>query len=168
MPDKPLWYGRLDEVIKELEALPFPWVDSATLEAALRVGRRRAQQILSPLVRRTAGKNGFANRNEVIEHLRHLADGNSAYYEKRRRKRLRSILEQVREAARQPQVLVEAPASMVRQEFENLPSGIELSPGRIVIQDFRNAEEALQKLLSLAMAVGNDPLSFEQQISVPS
>jgi hypothetical protein len=164
MPDKPLWYGRLEEVIVELEALPSPLVDRATLELVLHVGQRRAQQILAPLVRQTIGSSGVAKREEVIEHLRRLAAGNPAYYERQRRKRLRSILEQIREAARQPQVLVEAPTSIKRQDFDTLPSGIELSPGRILITEFRTPEEALQKLLALAMAVGNDPLLFENKI----
>jgi hypothetical protein len=120
MPDKPAWYSRLDEVIDELEALPSPWVDSASLEFVLRVGRRRAQQILRPLVRDTIGKSGLAKRDEVVDHLRSVAAGNAAYYEMRRRKRLRFILDQVRQAATQPQVLVEAPASIVRQEFAGL------------------------------------------------
>jgi hypothetical protein len=79
MSDKPLWFCRLDEVIEELEALLSPWIDSAILEAVLLVGRRRAQQILTPLVRQTIGKSGLANRDELIEHLRRLAAGNPAY-----------------------------------------------------------------------------------------
>jgi hypothetical protein len=165
MPDKPAWYSRLDEVIEELEALPSPWVDSASLELVLSVGRRRAQQILRPLVRDTIGKSGLAKRDEVVDHLRGVAAGNAAYYEMRRRERLRSILDQVRQAATQPRILVEASASIVRQEFENLPSGVELSPGRIVVEGFQTAEEALQKLLALAMAVGNDPGAFEKKIA---
>jgi len=120
MPDKPVWYSRLDQVIAELEALPSPWVDSASLELVLSVGRRRAQQILRPLVRDTIGKSGLAKRDEVVDHLRGVAAGNAAYYEMRRRERLRSILDQVRQAATQPRILVEASASIVRQEFENL------------------------------------------------
>ncbi len=66
MPDKPIWYTRLEVAIKQLETLPSPWVDRAALEFALGVGRRRAQQILQPLVRHTIGKNGLADREEVI------------------------------------------------------------------------------------------------------
>src|SRR5688500_4263334 len=57
MPDKPTWFGRLDDVISALEALPSPWVDRPTLELLLGVGRR-AQQILAPCVTHRVGANG--------------------------------------------------------------------------------------------------------------
>src|SRR4051812_20732639 len=85
MPDKPIWYARLDDAIRRLEALPFPWVDRAALEFTLGIGRRRAQQILQPLVRRTIGKNGLADRDELIRHLRELAAGQTVSFEIQRR-----------------------------------------------------------------------------------
>ena len=168
MPDKPLWYARLDQVIIQLESLPASWVDRATLEFILGVGRRRAQQILRPLVRHTIGKNGLASRDELIRHLRRLAAGEPAYYEKKRRERFHSILEQMRREAReQPRVLVEAPQALRRQELDRLPEGVRLSPGRIVIENFQSAEEAQRKLLALIMAMGNDPDGFAARIACP-
>ena len=65
MPDKPIWYDRLEEAIGQIEALPYPWVDRATIESVLGVGRRRAQQILQPLlsdqVGRMAWRQGIAS-----------------------------------------------------------------------------------------------------------
>ena len=63
---------------------------------------------------------------------------------------------------------MEAPVSVVKQEFDDLPSGVRLSPGRIVIEEFETSEEAMRKLLALAMAMGNDPLGFEVRISMGS
>lgn len=166
MPDKPFWYNRLDAAIGHIEALPFPWVDRAALEFALGVGRRRAQQILQPLVRRTIGKNGLAHRDEVILHLRSLASGEAVYFEQRRRKRLISVLDQLkREATEQPRVLVEAPTSVVNQELASLPPGVHLAPGRIVLEGFTTPEDAKQKLLALIMAIGNDPDGFDARIA---
>lgn len=34
----------------------------------------------------------------------------------------------------EPQLLVEAPTSVVNQEFENLPAGVRLEPGRITVE----------------------------------
>ena len=73
MPDKPLGYDCLEPAIEQLAALPSCWVDRATLEFVLGVGRRRAQQILAPLVRKTLGRNGLADRDELIRHLQRLA-----------------------------------------------------------------------------------------------
>ncbi len=168
MPDKPIWYTRLEAAIQQLETLPSPWVDRATLEFILGVGRRRAQQILAPLVSRTIGKNGLADREAVIRHLRHLAVGEAAYFEKQRRQRLHSLLDQwQRQAKEQPRVLVEAPTAVVNQELETLPPGVHLSPGRIVLDNFSTPEEAKQKLLALIMAMSNDPDGFDARISMP-
>lgn len=168
MPDKPFWYYRLDEAIEQLEKSPHPFVDRAILEFVLGIGRRRAQQILQPLVRRTLGKNGLAAKDEVIAHLRHLAAGDKAYFEKQRRHRLHAILDELHRRAReQPRVLVEAPTAVVNQELESLPSGVHLSPGHIQIDGFRTADEAKQKLLALILAIGNDPDGFDARITVP-
>jgi hypothetical protein len=35
VPAKPSWYSKLDDVIRELELLPRPFVDRATLEKLL-------------------------------------------------------------------------------------------------------------------------------------
>jgi len=167
VPARPIWYTRLDAVIKQLEELSSPWVDRATLEWTLGVGRRRAQQILEPLVRRTIGRNGLADREEVIRHLRALAAGEAVVFEKQRRERLHRILDRLYvEAREQPRVLVEAPAAVVNQELDQLPPGVHLSPGRIVIDNFRTPEQAKQKMLALIMAMANDPDGFDSRITV--
>lgn len=162
MPDKPTWYGRLDQVIAELGNLSWPWVDRETLQSLLQVGPRRAQQLLRPCVTRQVGANGVACREELIAHLKRLAAGDEAHYERRRRQRLAQVLEGLRQAAlTQPKVLVEAPTAMRQQEFANLP-GVSVSPGAISIT-FSSPNEALQRLLALAMAIGNDFNEFERQ-----
>ena len=162
MPDKPSWYGRLDQVIAELGDLPWPWVDRETLQSLLQVGPRRAQQILRPCVTRQVGASGVADREELVAHLKRLATGDEAHYERRRRQRLAQVLEGLREAAlAQPKVLVEAPTTVLNQEFANLPDGVSVSPGAISIT-FSSPSEALQRLLALAMAIGNDFSEFER------
>jgi hypothetical protein len=163
VPDKPTWYGRLDQVIAELGNLSWPWVDRATLQSLLRVGPRRAQQILQPCVTRQVGANGVAGREELIAHLKRLAAGDEAHYERRRRQRLAQVLEGLRQAAlAQPKVLVEAPVTVLNQQFANLPDGVSVLPGAISIT-FSSPSEALQRLLALAMAIGNDFSEFERQ-----
>jgi hypothetical protein len=49
--------------------------------------------------------------------------------------------------------------------FEDLPPGVHLSPGRIVLEGFSTPEEAKQKLLSLIMAMGNDPDGFDARVA---
>lgn len=162
MPDKPTWIGRLDEVIAKLESIPYPWVDRPTLEHLLGIGRRRAQQILKPCVLHRVGTNGVADRSLLIEHLRRVAAGETTFYERQRRRKLAAELERCRRALlTQPRVLVEAPEEIVKQDFAGLPAGITLGPGHIHI-DFHGSDQALGKLLALAMAIGNEPDLFER------
>src|SRR4051794_29168516 len=103
MPALPGWISRIDLIIQELGALPRPFVDRATLEHLLRVGRRRAQQILAPCV---------SDRELLIAHLRAIADGVDGQYERRRRSKVARYLEQLRtERTTQPHLLVEAPVA---------------------------------------------------------
>lgn len=156
VPDKPTWYGRLDDVIAELSNLPFPWIDRQTLQSLLHVGPRRAQQILRPCGARRIGSNIVADREELIAHLKRLASGDVAYYERQRRQRLAKALAQ-------PTVWVAAPATVLSQEFANLPEGVEVMPGRISVT-FSSPQEALERLLALAMAIGNDFSEFERVV----
>jgi hypothetical protein len=167
VPDKPIWFGRLDQIIAELENLPWPWVDRETLESLLRVGPRRAQQILRPCVSRQVGANGVAERQELIGHLKRLASGDEAHYERRRRQKLAQVLERWRqEALMHPKVLVEARTAVVNQQFADLPRGVTVSPGAISIT-FASPNEALERLLALAMAIGNNFAEFERLASNP-
>jgi hypothetical protein len=161
MPAKPVWYGRLDHIIADLDSLPHPWVDRATLQQILGIGRRRAQQILQPCVTLQLGANSLADRRRLINYLRLLAGGKAAFYENRRRQKLAEAIDGWRtRRLEQPQLEVEAPVTVVRRRFHDLPSGVSISPGRITI-DFSEPPEALEKLLALAMAIGNDLSGFE-------
>ena len=167
MPDKPLWYDRLAEAEAQLATLPSPWVDRATLESILGIGRRRAQQLLQPLVRHTIGRSGLALKDEVIRYLRQLARGDKAVYEHQRRKRVAGLIQRWhRETREQPQIFVEAPDTIVTQQLETLPEGVHLSPGRILIEGFMTPDEAKQQLLALIMAMGNNPEEFDRRITM--
>jgi hypothetical protein len=167
MPDKPTWCGHLEEIARELRALPYPWVDRSTVERVLGVRRRRAQQILQPCVRQQVGTNSVADREELIAHLTRLASGESVYYERRRRRQLANVLTNLDRAWReQPRTLIEAPLAIVNQELTELPAGVMLRPGEITVR-FSTAVEALQKLLAIAMAAGNDIDGFEKLVRLP-
>jgi hypothetical protein len=162
VPAKPSWYSKIDRIIRELEALPRPFVDRSTVEFLLGVGRRRAQQIMAPCITEYVGSNGLADRQRLIAHFRSLADGEEGYYEVRRRRKVAEVLDRLRiERLRQPRLLVEAPVEVIRQEFANLPPGVRLEAGRITVE-FQDPREALEKLLALAMAIGNDFAAFER------
>ena len=60
-------------------------------------------------------------------------------------------------------VLVEAPPVVMAQRIEGLPSGVTLQPGEITVK-FSTAREALEKLLAIAMAAGNEYDRFTEII----
>jgi hypothetical protein len=169
MPDKPRWLNRLPEALATLEASPLPWVERSVLETLLGIRRRRAQQILSALATERRGKRVIVERAVLLAHLRRLAAGDATFYEQRRRERL---WQQVAQARRQwmeaPRVLLEPSPQMVRavylNDFDGLPEGVEVAPGRITVT-FGNAEEALEKLLALALAIGQNRETFEERVA---
>src|ERR1022692_5214490 len=66
MPAKPAWYSKINDIIRDLQSLPRPFVDRATVEFLLGVGRRRAQQIMAPSITDRVGANGLADRTPLI------------------------------------------------------------------------------------------------------
>lgn len=162
MPAQPHWISHLDNILEALRALPRPYVDRLMLEKLLGVGRRRAQQILAPCVTERVGSNGLADREQLIAHLEKLARQEEVSFEQRRRQRVAEAIWGLRkQRLEQPEVPVEAPTSIVNQRFDSLPPGVRLGPGRITVE-FAQPEEALEKLLALAMAAGNDWERFRE------
>ena len=170
MPDKPLWLGRLPEAVQFLEAQADPWVDRPMLESLLHIGRRRAQQLLSPVARRRVGASVVARREDVIDHLKGIASGETAYYEDRRRRHLWDELSRARDHwIERPPVLVEVSNTRVRRlasrDLDGLPEGVELAPGVITVR-FSRPEEALEKLMALALAIGHNRAAFEERVAL--
>jgi hypothetical protein len=171
MPNRPLWLDRLPEAIQQLENAAEPWVDRPTLESLLRVGRRRATTV-DPLAQRRVGTSLVADRADVVAHLRRIAAGEEAYYEQRRQQQLWAHLTHTRrEWATQPPVLVEVSNDQVRRvdlhDFDGLADGVELAPGFITVR-FREPDEALEKLMALAIAIGRNQTAFEERVAVPN
>ena len=162
MPDKPTWCGDLEGIAARLRALGCPWIDRQTVQELLGVGRRRAQQILASCSSRRIGSSLVADRDALVAHLERLACGEARYYERRRRLRLAHTLTELNQAWRQrPRVLVEAPAALSGRGLGGLPAGVRLAPGEITVR-FETVPEALEKLLALGLAIGNDLDSFER------
>jgi hypothetical protein len=166
MSSKSSWYARLDQIVADLEALPSPWITRGTVEFLFGVGPRRAQQLMASCATEQVGTSIVADRELLIAHLRSIAHGETAHYETQRRRKFGRAIDQLRQSwISAPKVLVEAPTTVVNQDFDDLPAGLELAPGRITLS-FDHPSEALAKLLALAMAIGNDMDRFERLTSV--
>lgn len=170
MPDKPLWLTCVPDAIRELEDDSDPWVDRTRLESLLQIGRRRAQQLLASVASRRVGTSLLAHRDDLIPFLTRMASGEQGYYDDRRRKQLWIRLTQARRQwLEQAPVLVEVPNAAVRRvevhDFEGLPEGVDLAPGSITVR-FSTPDEALEKLLALAMAVSQNRPVFEERVAI--
>jgi len=171
MPDKPLWLDRLSEAVRQLEAATDPWIDRPALETLLGIGRRRAQQLLAPIAQRRIGTSLVAVRTDVVAHLKRIAAGEGAYCDSRRRRKLwGQLAEARREWVRQPPVLVEVSNAQVQRvelhDLDGLPEGVELGPGSITVR-FQEPDEALRKLMALAMAIGQNRQAFDERVAIP-
>jgi hypothetical protein len=88
-----------------------------------------------------------------------MVSGKAEEAEKQRRKRLHVQLAG-------PKSLVEAPVAIVRQQLADLPAGVSLESGRIVLEGFLTIEQAQQQILALIMALGNDQEGFAELVTV--
>ena len=154
----------MPEVIQQLRERADPWVDRAALEELLGIGRRRAQQLLAQMAHRRVGASVVADREEAAAYLEQIAAGEAVDYEQRRRRRLWKELE-----AGPPRLLVEVAGAEVRrierEDFAGLPEGVDLAPGVITVR-FRDPEEALRKLMALALAIGGNRSGFEERVKL--
>jgi hypothetical protein len=159
MPARPSYFHRLNEALDVFRGLDLELIDRRTLQEVLAVSKTVAWRIL----RQSGATDGPGNtlvcrRVELIAALERLQQTSRFEYEIRRRQKFAEAL-----ALRRPRLLVEAPVEVVAQEFANLPTGVRLAPGSITI-GFAEPREALEKLLALAMAIGNDFQGFERQV----
>jgi hypothetical protein len=166
MPDKPLWLARLPEAIAQLKESSEPLVDRGRLETLLGIGRRRAQQLLSAVASRSIGSSRIAKVSDVVEYLERIAAGENAYYDARRRKHLWDQLGRERHQwLIQPPVLVDVETTDIKQVqlrgVEGLPEGVDLKPGCIHMT-FKTPEEALEKLVALALAISRSREVFDE------
>jgi hypothetical protein len=117
------------------------------------------------------GTSLIAHSSDLIAHLKRVAAGEEAYYEARRQQQFWARLSEARrEWIARPPVLVEMSTAQLRRleqhEFEGLPEGVELAPGSITVR-FSQPEEALRKLMALAMAIGQNRQAFEERVRLP-
>jgi len=166
MPALPRWLNHLDRIIADLEALPDSWLDRQTVQDLLGVKPRRAQQIVASCVSRVVGTSALIDRDSFVLVLKRWQSGEAGSYERKRRRRVARIIHQLSlQKAASPVLPVEAPTRVVNQILDHLPPGIHLEKDRITIQ-FTDSKEALEKLLALAMAIGNEYERFESMAGI--
>lgn len=163
MPAKPQWFPRVPEILSALEAVKTPVVDRASIEKLFRVSRRRAIQLMHRFSGYQTGKTFLVDRNQLIQQLQAIQDGESFSKEMKRRER---VLHQLEEAWRlQKARAVKIPVSRnAPNDIQGLPEGVNLHEGQLVVE-FVDAEDLLRKMYELSQAAARDYYAFEKAVS---
>jgi hypothetical protein len=160
MSAKPEWLLRLPDIRAELEHLDVPVVDRAGIERIFGLKRRRAIELLHQFGGYQAGRTFLLDRARLLEALKSLESREDYTAEKRRRERLRDVVEASREHLILTRVQIPVRAAAVRPSLDRLAPGVLLLPGILSIE-FRHPIELLEKLYGLAQALTHDFEKFE-------
>src|SRR5664279_1773833 len=150
MPAKPEWLVRLPDIRAELEHLVVPIVDRAGIERIFGLKRRRAIELLHQFGGYRAGRTFLLDRARLLEALKSLESREDYTAEKRRRERLRDVVEASREHLILTRVQILVRAAAVRPSLDRLAPGVLLLPGVLTIE-FQHPVELLEKLYWLSL-----------------
>jgi hypothetical protein len=155
MAATPSWMLQIPDIIADLNHLSAPVVDRAMFEKLFGVKRRRAIDLMQRFGGFRSGNTVLVERLALIaglEHLLHGPDYDREYARKQRLVEELDVLERNRAAAR---IKLRVSADVRDRTAYDLPPGISLEPGRLVVE-FSAAEELFGKLFELAQAAAND------------
>ncbi len=113
----------LPRIIEELRRLPVPGLDRAVIEKLFGLKRRQAIQLLHRFGGYQAGRTFLLDRQELLDQLEAIRDGETFRYEQRRRRRLVAELESVRKylQAAAVKIPLRRPARRSRRRCRNAP-----------------------------------------------
>ena len=160
MPAKPEWLLRLPDIRAELEHLDVPVVDRSGIERIFGLKRRRAIELMHEFGGYQAGRTFLLDRTRLLEALQSQESREDYFVEKRRRERLRDVVEASREHLILTRVQIPVHAAAVRPSLDRLAPGVFLIPGMLSIE-FRHPIELLEKLYGLAQAIAHYFERFE-------
>ena|ERR1019366_1580815 len=160
MSAKAEWLLRLPEIRAELEHLDVPIVDRAGIERLFGLKRRRAIELMHEFGGYQTGRTFLLDRARLLEALQSLESRDDYAVEKRRRERLRDVVEASREHLVLTRVQIPVRAAATRPSLDRLAPGVLLLPGVLSIE-FWQPIELLEKLYWLAQAIGHDFERFE-------
>jgi hypothetical protein len=155
MPSQPAWILRIPAIIAQLELLNTPVVDRLTCERLFGVRRRQAINLMQSFEGFRCGSTILVDRTTLIETLQQLAEGSRYETERCRKQQLAKNLDELHRCSRARQIVLPVSASVELRTIYDLPSGIVLRPGELIVS-FSAAEELFGKLYELAQAAVND------------
>ena len=160
MPAKPEWLLRLPDIRAELEHLEVPVLDRCGIERIFGLKRRRAIELLHQFGGYQAGRTFLVERRGLLQALEALQSQDGYVAERRRRERLRDVVEASREHLLATQVCIPVRPATSRPNLDRLGPGVHLAPGILSIE-FVQPIDLLEKLYYLAQAITHDFDKFE-------
>jgi hypothetical protein len=160
MPAKPEWLLRLPEIRAELEHLEVPVLDRCGIERIFGLKRRRAIELLHQFGGYQAGRTFLVERRGLLQALEALQSQDGYVAERRRRERLRDVVEASREHLLATRVRISVLPAKSRPSLDRLAPGVHLAPGMLSIE-FLQPVDLLEKLYGLAQAITHDFDKFE-------
>jgi hypothetical protein len=160
------WLLRLPEILATLTSTNSHVLDRTAFELLFRVRRRRAIQLMGVFGGFQSGRTFLVDRQELVARITSLLDGEEFTYEKGRRERVSEELERVRTHLKGvARFRSRLPCCVNASTLSNLPSGVELRAGELVVR-FESSEELLQKLFTLAQALASDYEKLQELMNV--
>jgi hypothetical protein len=160
VPAKCEWLLRLPEIRAELEHLEVSVVDRSVIERIFGLKRRRAIELLHEFGGYQAGRTFLVERRGLLQALEALQSQDGYVAERRRRERLRDVVEASRAHLLATQVRIPVRPAALRPSLDRLARGIHLAPGMLSIE-FLQPIDLLEKLYGLAQAITHDFDKFE-------
>jgi hypothetical protein len=163
MPQLPLWYRRVPEIVRRLKTpgMP-PFLDRPAIEELFQVSRRQAIRLLGAANGYQVGKTFLVDRQALIEYLETFERSGAAPEARARKRRVALALAEVANYAEAQRVQVRAAPDVLRRRPLDLPAAIRLvAPGKLQIS-FQRAEDLLAQIVELAAAAANDFPAFRR------
>ena len=130
------------------------------IEKLFGLKRRQAIQLLDRFGGYQAGRTFLLDRQELLEQLEALPDGETFRYEQRRR--LVAELESVRKYLQAAAVKIPL-RPQARYQIATLPPDVDLQPGQLRVE-FHGVEDLLSKLFELAHSAAQDFERFRNAV----
>jgi hypothetical protein len=163
MPQLPLWYRRVPEILRRIKAPDMPPVlDRSAIEELFGVRRRQAIRLLSAAHGYQVGKTFIVDRQALIAYLESVEQSGAAPQARARKRRVALAITEVAQYAEAQRVQVRTSPDALRRRPADLPAAIDLiAPGKLQIS-FQGAEDLLARIVELAAAATNDFPAFRK------
>jgi len=135
-------------------------VDRSVIERIFGLRRRRAIELLHEFGGYQTGRTFLVERRGLLQALEALESQDGYVAERRRRERLRDVVEASREHLLATQVRIPVRPAALRPNLDRLAPGVHLAPGMLSIE-FLHPIDLLEKLYGLAQAITHDFDKFE-------